>query len=270
LLKILFINVKKVYPLIMKNIFLTILAVFTVTVLLGCQFIPGASKEKTNFDKDSSYSLGLVQGTNFRQSMIDGAMRPDFNEFLKGLKDGMFGKKTRFSVKEAIDKINVALEAISEERYAIVKEKGIAYLTENSKKPGVKTTTSGLQYEVFVEGKGKKPVETDSVKAHLDGALLDGTIFITTHEAQPPQPETISLADPKIFPALKEGLLLMTVGSKYRFYIPYELGYGAEGYTTDNNKLIVPPYSVLLLVVELDSIVSKKAAVQEDEWGWGY
>jgi len=253
----------------MKKIFLTILAVFTATVLLGCQFFPGASKEKANFDKDSSYSLGLIQGTNFRESMINDAIRPDFNEFLKGLKDGMFGKKTRVTTKEAIAKINVALDAISEERYAIVKEKGITYLAENAKKPGIKTTQDGLQYEVFTEGKGKKPTETDTVKIHFEGRLLDGTLFMTTLEAQPPQPETISLSDARIFPGLKEGLLLMNVGSKYRFHIPYELGYGAEGSMNIQGKMVVPPYSVLMLVVELVDIVSAKKVVSEDDW-WNY
>jgi len=158
--------------------------------------------------------------------------------------------------------IDIALNSISEERNAITKQKGIAYLAENAKKPGIQITKSGLQYEVLIEGKGKKPVETDTVKVHYEGRLIDGTLFDNTYETQ--QAATLALAE--VIPGWKEGLQLMTVGSKYRFYIPYELGYGAEG--VDN---LIPPYSTLLFVVELTDIVSKKAVVQEDEWGsWGW
>ncbi|MCL1957997.1 MAG: FKBP-type peptidyl-prolyl cis-trans isomerase [Spirochaetes bacterium] len=243
----------------MKNIFLSILAVFTATVLLNCQFLPGASKEKPNFDKDSSYALGLVYGTRLKEGMVNDAIRPDFNDFFKGIKDGVYGKKSRLSLDEAIAKVNVALIAIEEERNAITKQKGIAYLADNAKKPGIQITKSGLQYEVLVEGKGKKPVETDTVKVHYEGRLIDGTLFDNTYERQ--EAATLPLAD--VIPGWKEGLQLMTVGSKYRFYIPYELGYGAEG--VDN---LIPPYSTLLFVVELADIVSKKAAVQEDDYWW--
>jgi len=244
----------------MKNIFLTILAVFTATVLLSCQFFSGSSKD-ANFDKDSSYALGLNLGAGLRDSLNADAIRPVFNEFFKGMKDGMYGKKPRFSLDQARAKIDVALTAISEERNAITKQKGIAYLADNAKKPGIQITKSGLQYEVLTEGKGKKPTETDTVKVHYEGRLIDGTLFDNTYETQ--QAATLALAD--VIPGWKEGLQLMTVGSKYRFYIPYELGYGAEGTGP------IPPYSTLLFVVELNDIVSKKAAVQDDDWGsWGW
>ena len=259
--KILFIIKKMLYSYIMKNIFLTILAVFTATVLLGCNlFSPKVFPNKVNFEKDSSYALGLNIGAGLRNDLLADAISPDFNEFMKGMKDGMSGKNPRFSLTDARAKIETALSAISEERNAVNKQKGIDFLAENAKKPGIKITPSGLQYEVLTEGKGKKPVETDSVKVHYEGRLIDGTLFDDTYERQ--QPATISLAD--VIPGWKEGLQLMTVGSKYRFYIPSELGYGAVG----NGP--IPPYSTLLFVIELDSIVSKKAAVQEDDWSsWG-
>lgn len=241
----------------MKNIFFTILAVFTATVLIGCDLFSGSSKN-ANFDKDSSYAYGLELGTRLKDGLTAEAVRPIFNDFFKGVKDGILGSKPRFSLDEAKRKIDVAMGSISEERNAIMKQKGASFLADNAKKPGIKTTPSGLQYEVLTEGKGKKPVDTDSVKVIFEGRLIDGTLFEDTSL----QPATIAIADS--IPGWKEGLLLMTAGSKYRFYIPYDLGYGEKG----NEK--IPPFSTLLYVVELDSIVSKKAAVQEDDWGsWG-
>jgi len=244
----------------MKNIFLTILAVFTAAVLLGCQFLPGASKIKPNFDKDSSYALGLNIGAGLKNDLANDSVRPDFNEFIKGMKDGILSKNPRFSLDEARAKIETAFTAIVEERNALTKQKGVAYLAENAKKPGIQITKSGLQYEVLLEGKGKKPTETDSVKVHYEGRLIDGTLFDNTYESQ--QPATLALSE--VIPGWTEGLQLMTVGSKYRFYIPYELAYGAEGGGP------IPPYSTLVFVVELNDIVSKKAVVQQEDDYYGY
>jgi len=242
----------------MKNIFLTICAVFTATVFLGCDFFSG-SKANANFDKDESYAYGLELGTRLKDGMAADAIRPVFNEFLKGFKDGIQGKKPKFSIDDAKVKIELAKAKVAVEKDAITKQRGISFLADNAKKPGIQATKSGLQYEVLTEGKGKKPTETDSVKVHYEGRLIDGTPF------EPQQTVTVALAD--VIPGWKEGLQLMTAGSKYRFYVPYELGYGAEGSKTPD----VPPYSVLLFVVELDSIVSKRAAPVEDEWSsWGW
>jgi FKBP-type peptidyl-prolyl cis-trans isomerase len=241
----------------MKNIFLSILAVFTATVLLGCDLFLGSSKN-ANFDKDSSYALGLVQGDRIKSNLEADAIRPDFSNFLKGFKDGLFGKKPRISMNEANAKITIALTAIKAERDALFKQKETAWFEENSKRPGIQTTKTGLQYEVLVEGKGKKPTETDSVKVHYEGKLLNGTLFDNTYERQ----ETATIAIKDVIPGWVEGLQLMSVGSKYRFYVPYALGYGEEGRLPQ-----IPPYSTLLFSIELVDIVgTKKAVVEEDYW----
>jgi len=167
-------------------------------------------------------------------------------------------KKPRISLNDAKVKNDLAKAKVAVEKDAITKQKGISFLADNAKKPGIQATKSGLQYEVLTEGKGKKPTETDSVKVQYEGRLIDGTPF------EPQQTVTVAIAD--VIPGWKEGLQLMTVGSKYRFYVPYDLGYGAEG----NKAPDVPPYSVLLYVIDLNDITSKKAVVQEDDWGWGY
>jgi len=241
----------------MKNIFLTIFAVFTATVLLGCNFIPGmgASKGKTNFDKNSSYALGLNVGSGLRDGLNADNITPDFNEFMKGMRDGILGKNPRFSLDEARARIEDAFNAITEQKNEENKQKEITFLAENAKKPNVKITDSGLQYEVLVEGKGKKPSENDTVKVHYEGRLIDDTLFDNSYERQ--EPVTFALTD--VIPGWAEGLRLMTEGSKYKLYIPYELGYGAFGYGP------IPPYSTLIFTIELVEIVSKKQAAAKEE-----
>jgi len=248
----------------MKNIFLTILAVFTAAVLLGCNFIPGAgaSKDKQNFDKNSSYALGLNVGAGLRDGLNADSVSPDFNEFMKGMRDGILGKNPRFSLEEARSKIETAFNAITEQKNAENKQKGIDFLAENAKKPKIKITDSGLQYEVIVEGKGKQPTEKDTVKVHYEGRLIDDTLFDNSYERQEP----ITFALPDVIPGWSEGLQLMTEGSKYKLYIPYEIGYGAFGYGP------IPPYSTLIFTVELIEIVSKKQAVRDeyDDYYYGW
>lgn len=243
----------------MKNIFLSILAVFTATVLLGCNFVSGSSQDKPNFDKNSSYALGLNIGAGLRDGLKADSVSPDFNEFIKGMKDGLLGKNQRFPLEEARQKIESAFSAITEERNAANKQKGIDFLAENARKAKVKITDSGLQYEVLVEGKGKKPAETDTVKVHYEGRLIDDTLFDNSYENQ--EPITFALSD--VIPGWSEGLQLMTVGSKYKLYIPYEIGYGEYGYGP------IPAYSTLIFTVELLDVVSKYVKVEEDDY-YGY
>ena len=104
-------------------------------------------------------------------------------------------------------------------------EKGAAYLKENAQKEGVRTTPSGLQYEVLTEGTGKRPKATDTVEVHYRGTLLDGTEFDSSYK----RGESISFPLNGVIRGWTEGLQLMKEGSKYRFTIPAELAYGASG-----------------------------------------
>lgn len=104
-------------------------------------------------------------------------------------------------------------------------EKGAAYLQENAKKEGVKTTPSGLQYEVLTEGKGKMPKATDTVEVNYRGLLLDGTEFDSSYK----RGKSISFPLNGVIPGWTEGLQLMKEGAKYRFTIPSQLAYGSSG-----------------------------------------
>lgn len=120
-------------------------------------------------------------------------------------------------------------------------KKGQEYLAENAKREGVTVTKSGLQYEVLEEGEGKSPSATDVVKCHYEGRLIDGTVFDSSYKRGKPSEFALN----QVIPGWTEGLQLMKEGSKYRFFIPYNLAYGSRSVS------IIPPYSALIFDVEL-------------------
>ena len=126
-------------------------------------------------------------------------------------------------------------------------EAGAAFLAENAKKPGVKTTESGLQYKVVTAGDGPRPSAEDTVKVHYKGTLLDGTSFDDSYERG--EPVTFPLS--QVVPGWQEGIALMPVGSKYTLWIPSKLGYGERG--TPGGP--IGPNSTLVFEVELLDIV---------------
>ena len=129
-------------------------------------------------------------------------------------------------------------------------EEGKAFLAENAKKEGVKTTASGLQYQVLTEGKGARPTADDAVRVHYTGKLLDGTVFDDSTEAGEPVEFPLN----RVVPGWSEGLQLMTVGSKYKFWIPGELGYGEMG--TPGGP--IGPNATLVFEVELIDVVKNE------------
>ena len=122
------------------------------------------------------------------------------------------------------------------------KEEGEKFLAENAKREGVKTTASGLQYEVLEATLGQKPKATDSVRVHYEGTLIDGTVFDSSYK----RGESIAFPLNGVIKGWTEGLQLMSVGSKYKFFIPYQLAYGERGAGAS-----IPPYAALIFTVEL-------------------
>ncbi len=122
---------------------------------------------------------------------------------------------------------------------------GKKFLEENAKKEGIQTTASGLQYEVLRDGDGKKPGAASTVEVHYEGRLIDGKVFDSSYQRK----QTISFPLNRVIPGWTEGLQLMPIGSKYRLYIPSELGYGTRGAGGD-----IPPNAALIFDVELISI----------------
>lgn len=121
-------------------------------------------------------------------------------------------------------------------------EAGKQFLAANAKKEGVTTTASGLQYKVIHQGDGAKPAADAEVEVHYKGTLIDGKVFDSSYD----RGESISFFLNQVIAGWQEGVQLMPVGSKYEFYIPYELGYGARGAGG-----VIPPYATLIFEVEL-------------------
>jgi len=231
----------------MKNKYLLICAVLIAAVVFGAcgNNVSGNFPGKENFDGDASYALGMNLGARLREGMLADGIIPNLNDFLKGMKDGFGGMETRFDLDEAIEKIDAAFNAVRNEKNAPLILQENEFLAQNAKKAGILITPSGLQYEILTEGNGPKPSSNDMVRVHYEGRLADGTLFDSSYEYGNPAEFPLN----QVIPGWSEGLQLMTVGSKYKFYIPSNIGYGSSGGGP------IPPYATLVFVVELLDIL---------------
>lgn len=186
-----------------------------------------------------SYALGLSIGQNFAQSGIKTLVTEDF---LLGMNDMMSGGQSKISYQEAQQILNDFFTELEAKAAGAAKAEGEAFLAENAKRPEVKVTESGLQYEVIEATIGQKPKATDKVKVHYEGTLPNGTVFDSSYR----RGEPITFGLNQVIKGWTEGLQLMSVGSKYKLYIPYTLGYGEQGAGSQ-----IPPYAALIFNVEL-------------------
>ena len=166
------------------------------------------------------------------------SLATDFELIKQGFVNGLYEFFEQMDATAASLYIQHSLNKL---KFGDSKEKGEQFLAENALKDGVKVTESGLQYEVLKQGKGPKPSATSRVKVHYHGTLIDGTVFDSSVE----RGEPIVFGLDQVIKGWTEGVQLMPVGSKYRFYIPQELGYGAQQAGS------IPPYSTLIFEVEL-------------------
>ena len=190
-----------------------------------------------------SYALGLSMGFNFKTSGIDTLNTTDF---VKGIEDVLKNREMVMSNEEAKQVINDYFMELQEEKSKLNKKAGEEFLRINKEKAEVKTTSSGLQYEVITEGTGEKPKVTDTVTVHYEGKLIDGRVFDSS--IQRGQPASFGLN--QVITGWTEGLQLMTKGSKYRLFIPSDLAYGSR-----QAGELIEPDSTLIFDVELLDIV---------------
>jgi len=224
---------------------LLIFTVIIAAVFMGCNGSSGSSGGEVNFDKDASYALGLNIGAGLRNDLRDDGIFPNIDEFLKGMKDALTGREPRFDLFDAREKIEIAFDAIMAVRGTENMQREIAFLAENAGKPGIQITSTGLQYEVLTEGTGRRPSSTDVVQVHYEGRLIDGTLFDNSYEHGAP----VQFPLDRVITGWSEGLQLMRVGSRYRFFIPSELGYGQFGFGP------IPGNATLIFTVELLDII---------------
>lgn len=186
-----------------------------------------------------SYALGLSLGQNLASSGIKDLQMEDL---VAGMQAIINKEKPAISFEEAQNVLNTYFAELEEKAAGAAKAAGEAFLAENAKRAEVKVTESGLQYEVIEATIGQKPKATDKVKVHYEGTLIDGTVFDSSYR----RGEAISFGLNQVIAGWTEGLQLMSIGSKYKLYIPYQLGYGERGAGQS-----IPPYSALIFTVEL-------------------
>jgi FKBP-type peptidyl-prolyl cis-trans isomerase len=225
--------------------------IWMAVLVLGL-FVGGVSAQdqpvlKTKKDK-MSYAIGLEMGKGVKDQGFD----VDPALIAMGIKDALSGGKPLLTDEEFRTIIADVQEEMKqkqmqalEEEAAENKKQGEAFLAANTKKDGVVTLPSGLQYKVITAGQGKKPVETDTVLCNYKGTFIDGTEFDSS--AQAGKPAAFDLKG--IIPGFKEALLLMPVGSKWQLFIPSNLAYGERGAGN-----VIGPNSMLIFEVELVSI----------------
>jgi FKBP-type peptidyl-prolyl cis-trans isomerase len=204
------------------------------------------------FGKDKTDSSSYAMGMNFAQFYKQqGVTKVNTAIINRAINDIFGGKKPLLDDQSANSVMNAYITQVQREKSKPTIEAGESFLRQNKLKPGVKTTPSGLQYEVITEGTGPRPEATDSVTCHYRGTFINNpTPFDDSYSRG--QPITFSLRG--VIPGWTEGLQLMTVGSKYKFYIPYQLGYGAMDYMS------IPGGSMLTFDVELLDVKKPKAA----------
>lgn len=161
--------------------------------------------------------------------------------FYRGFTDILTNDTTIFTMASAEKLQQEKMQVNKKAKAKKLRKAGRDFLAENGKKPGIITTPSGLQYEVLKQGDGAVPQTTDKVKVHYEGRLIDGTVFDSSIKRG--EPAVFGLN--QVIKGWTEGLSLMPVGSKWRLYIPQELGYG------DRQAGQIPPYSALIFDVEL-------------------
>ncbi len=217
--------------------------------------MPEASKggAMQNIADSFSYAFGANMTGSINKSIEELQLSNDIS------KDAMYGgiedvirdssiideQTSRTLVNEIVQKGQAAKMKANEEKFADNKKAGEDFLEENKKRDGVKTTESGLQYEVIKKGTGASPAATDKVKVHYHGTLIDGSVFDSSVD----RGEPITFPLNQVIAGWTEGVQLMKEGAKYKFYIPQDLAYGGQ------DKGQIKPFSTLVFEVELLEVV---------------
>ena len=222
------------------NFLIYVVVLIAIVFSSSCSYKDKQIKKQIKTDTESkmAYLFGYQLGSYAKKELFS-KNEEQKKIFLVGVRDGLEGKML-MDISE-MKKLESNLGRTAPKEKQKQKEKGMKFLEENKKKPGVKTTASGLQYKVLKAGEGKSPSVIDKVEVHYRGSLIDGTEFDSSYKRN----KTITFPLNGVIKGWTEGLQLMKEGAKYEFYIPPELGYGSGGTSG------IPPDSVLIFEVQL-------------------
>ena len=198
----------------------------------------------------NSYALGMSIAHNMLQS---GLREISFDDFTAGLTAALTGAETAITYEEAGTLLDEFFGKIQEEQAArqaeigeFMKKDGETFLAANAKKEGVTVLPSGLQYKVLKSGEGRKPGRTDKVRCHYEGTFPNGQKFDSSYDRNEPAVFGVN----QVIAGWTEALQLMSEGSAWELYIPYNLAYGEAGAPG-----AIPPYSALVFKVELIEVL---------------
>ncbi|MBP7951253.1 MAG: FKBP-type peptidyl-prolyl cis-trans isomerase [Verrucomicrobiales bacterium] len=212
---------------------------------------PAKGAEPAAADKELAEKGSYVMGMSIAKNIKGQGSDFDTEALCTGLKDRLAGAKARFSEEETQNVLNEFqkhMEAVMAKAGEAAAAEGKAFLAKNGKEEGVTTTKSGLQYKVLKKGDGATPKPEDTVRVHYHGTLIDGTVFDSSVERNEPAEFGVT----QVIKGWTEALQLMTVGSKYKLFIPSDLAYGDRG---AGGK--IKPGAALVFEVELLGIVKQ-------------
>lgn len=237
----------------MKQVTLSLLLVGLLAVPAAAQpaaKAPAGEPAPKTVKEQASYSIGYDIGRSFKDRELD----VELAMIVRGMKDALAGSDpalTEEQMVQAMEEFQKAFQQQMSQRAKKSAEEGVAFLAANSKKEGVVTTASGLQYKVLTQGTGPSPKATDVVKTHYHGTFINGKVFDSSVKRG--EPATFGVSE--VIPGWTEALQLMKVGDKWQLFVPSKLAYGPEG-----SQGVIPPDSTLIFEVELLEIVNPAAA----------
>jgi FKBP-type peptidyl-prolyl cis-trans isomerase len=195
-----------------------------------------------------SYAFGIIIG----EQLLTTDLEFDYNAFADGIK-AVYENTPQLSRQEAEEIVEQSMQNAIDKKAEANRILESEFLMMNMEKPGIIVTSSGLQYEIIDETDGEKPNNKSIVKVNYEGCFIDGKVFDCS-----PEEDGVSIPLNRVIPGWTEGIMLMSTGSRYKFYIPSDLAYGKEGIQT-----MIPPYSTLIFTVELLEIINVDGAELE-------
>jgi len=220
----------------------TLISRLAVTSAIGFAATSTAADiDLNNAEQNVSYSLG---------TLVAGQLANDFDNldleaFVEGFNAAYLGQKTLVNEKDAVAAVQDYQRKIAASKFEGALTNSEAYLAENAKNDGVQVTPSGLQYQILTEAEGDKPAATDTVTVHYHGTTMDGRVFDSSVERGEPTQFPLN----GVIAGWTEGVQLMSVGSKFKFFIHPDLAYGTQG-----AGQMIGPNDALIFEVELIKI----------------